>query len=718
MTNSLKRPGTWFSGKNKPGLLGGQDAAAAQEWWIKPALTLALVASFPGAAVGFLLIGVPLSRRYVRGRWMLLVTAVGLLMLRSQGGLAEVGPHIRASYRRLYDELQGETVSPAMAVAHFFGTHLPVDLTVGGLMLGSYLGFLNYRTPAWRKPEPKTTLIEWLRRRRNVAALEAAAIDSDSGAALGVDERTGHLVTVDDTSLARHCLVVGGVGSGKSSSSMRILGNRIRRGQPVIVADLKNSLDLPEFLQEMADRHGRPYYHWSLNGPLHYDPLRFGDPSRRKDLLIGSMEFGDGNSTIFKTVAEDYLQLAFKVADLAPSHLSTLEDITSLLDPAALANRLAPHAHARPDLWAQAREIVGDTDPVTRSGLRGLRLRLRNMATSVAGPYLSSPPIDPGTGRPRTDLLLDLRKAIGEGAVVCFSIDSSNYEEIASAVAGLLIQDLKTLSSQMRAAGNITPVQVFIDEFSSVDSVNLLGLLAKSRDAGMPVMLATQSLADLMRTEPQFVDQVLDIVGTFMIHRINTFEAADRLALLGGKIVEQKELRGVEEHNTLLAGGRSIGTATGSGRISEEEVYVINPSDVQQLATGQCFLIAKGKKAAEQSQQVRVVLERRLKSAQTLAKAAADGDGPKGCRTLPVQPALVADDPFQSSFLAGGVPEATADPELWQPTPPNIDPGHRTDALPSAAPTAGVEHWSATDNDDPGRPADLLPQDSRGRATP
>lgn len=683
MAEGTGKAGTWFSGRDKPGLLGGQEESP-EEWWLKPLLMVALVVAFPVAALLFLLVAIPMSARYVRGRWMLPFAGVGWLLLLIRGGSEKVWPAVRDAYPMLIDAAKGRNdMSKAGAIAHLLNTHLPFDLMIGGLLLGGYLWFLNYRTPQWKKPEPTASLLDRWRKRRNVASLQAAQIDSSDGATIGVDDRTGEPVTVDDTSLARHCLVVGGVGSGKTTTSKRILGNRIRRGQPVIAVDLKASLDLPEYLRAMAKRHNRPYYEWSLTGPLHYDPLRHGDPSRRKDLLIGSMEFGTGDSAIFKTVAEDYLQLAFKVGDLIPSPLSTLEDVTSLLDPTALASRLSPYALVRPDLWQQAKEILDDADPVTRSGLRGLRLRLRNMATSVAGPYLSSPPIDPSTGLPRTDLLLDLRKAVEEGAVVCFSIDSSNYEQIASSVAGLIIQDLKTLSSQMRHAGNSTPVQVFIDEFSSVDSVNILGLLAKSRDAGMPVMLATQSLADLMRNEPQFVDQVLDICGTFLVHRVNTFEAAERLALLAGKKITLKEQVGVEAFNSLMAGGRSIGTATGVGRISEEEVFVVDPTAVQQLGTGECYLIAKGKRAEDQSQRLLVVPEIPSRVAVALAKGA--GKPPAGLVTEPVQATAVADDPYQVAALTStGLPDGLDvgnDPSIWASTDPHADPAAAAGAL-------------------------------------
>lgn len=380
------------------------------------------------------------------------------------------------------------------------------------------------------------------------------------------------------------------------NTTTMLMGMRdvIRRGNGLIVVDCKGGPDVPDTVADWAARYGREFFHWTMHdislpydgpaeGPAFYDPIGRGDPSRRKDLILGSQRW---DVEYYKTVIGDYLQTLFMVRALVPARepVDTFKDVSRLLSPEALRQRATNIPRDQfPDLWMALDRIhmMGDQE---RSGINNMYARLNTITSSIAGPWLRRDP----EGKRDIDLL----RAADQGHVVVFSLDSSNYEETSALLAGLIVQDLKTVSSALRDEQAATPTHVYIDEFSAVDATNIYGLLAKARDARMPVTLATQALADLKRRDPHFDAQVVGIVSSFLIHRANHEEDARVYAGLSGLTKRMVNRMSVEQSTGHL-GALGAASATGSGYLAEEEQYRVDAGVFQELDQGQCVFFAK-----------------------------------------------------------------------------------------------------------------------------
>ncbi|MGV8910906.1 MAG: TraM recognition domain-containing protein, partial [Propionicimonas sp.] len=258
-----------------------------------------------------------------------------------------------------------------------------------------------------------------------------------------------------------------------------------------------------------------------------------------------------------------------------------------------------------------------------------------------------------------------------------------NYEDVSKLAANLIIQDLKTLSSELRKDPGAHKVNVIIDEFSATGSDNVLGLLARARDAKMPVTLATQALADLRRDNPAFLEQVLGIVNCFTIHRANTENDAEIFAGLTGKEKKFKIRMGVEQSSG-MPGSVGSGAATGQGHVEEVDEYRVMPHEIQQLKQGQMVYIANA--PDNRFMKVSVILESgeavalaRLKNTPPVAALVAevssarsqdDGEGTfAGAAAIPFD--AWSDEPSEQETAAAGVaptwdgsaqPAATAGP--------------------------------------------------------
>lgn len=468
---------------------------------------------------------------------------------------------------------------------------IPIGV-VGGLIYASYRWRLR---PEWVefdfKPSP------WEIRKGHKVANEIR-LDANTpvdGFTLGVNER-GQRVIQTDAAAALHTLVVGASGSGKTTTMLSKIRDAMKRGQGVVFIDLKGGTDIPQALSHLANRYGKKFSHWMIQGrdvtyngpdklgPSYYDPLSRGDATRRTDMIIASREWSE---IFYKQESQNYLQMLFSVIIGVPKpEVSTLSDVVSLLNPRALLSRAKPLLDnpVYADIISGIEALNDDRiSQPKRNAIEGLRSQLEVLLNSSAGQWLL---VDPNGHN------INLKEVAHKGEVVVFSLDSSQYPELSSLVANLVIQDLKTVSSELREDPSPQPMQIFIDEFSAIGSENIIGFVNKSRDAKLPVTLATQALGDLRRVNEAFLDQLIGIISSFIIHRANKEDDAMVYAGLTGKEMKKKFVQNVE-HEVGRFDTMGKGSGTGGGRIEEVEEFRVTPNEIQELRMGEMIYLSK-----------------------------------------------------------------------------------------------------------------------------
>ena len=394
---------------------------------------------------------------------------------------------------------------------------------------------------------------------------------------LGLDQVEGGPAGLYPPELQEHTLLLGATGSGKTTSLLTIIQGAADLGIPVVAIDLKGSPGFRAQLGAIADLAGRRLACWSLAGEAHWNPLARGDASELKDKLVGMEAWTEPH---YKRAAERYLQTVFTVLE-ARGQRPSIERVVALMDPRGL------NAELREIPKDLADRVAGYLDQLTdsrdqRSAIAGLATRLALLSESASGPLLA-PPTDP------TAEIVDVGDSIRAGEVCLFSLDSLRYPELAAQVAGLVIQDLKTVASELLAAGGCRAL-VAIDEFSALDGDQLLGLLARAREAEIGVLLSTQELADLAKVDPTFADQVIANTNVKLIHRQEVPESAERLAGTIGTYTEWEHTYAEHDPVAELFTG-SISTITGTRRIVEK--YKVHPNTFKNLQTGQAVLSIK-----------------------------------------------------------------------------------------------------------------------------
>lgn len=574
-----------------------------------------------------------------------------------------------------------------------------------GLLLGLYLGAgmtwwkLAYRTPEWSKVHMRRTPLQVLRGRYVASKLRHGHVRPKSGNAVGVLP-TGRLLVQTDTEAGMHTSVTGATGSGKTSVLLNLSTDVVGRHKPLIMIDMKASPEVADYLQALADANGKRLWHFVLNpgayngpsplGPAHYDPVGRGDYTRRKDLLMGAWLFQE---EYYKTEVENYLQLAFKT-DMLTNHdtnESTFARLARLLTPAYLRQMV----ESNPTVWdadehlqldrLKIMELTQNMSRESKSAIDGMSNKVQIIRSSVAGPAICADPAGVNT--------IQLYECCQGGDIVLFSLDAPQYPEQAKLIGRLIVQDLKTVESQLRRDPIGTQVHFMIDEYSKLGAENLLSLMNTCRDANMCGVLSTQGLADLRAVNDQFCDQLMGLINCHFVLRTATHSDAQYYAGLTGTERQYQEAYDIEMRSSVFA-KVGVGSATGAGRVDVVEDFRIRPSVFQDLAPLRAVYLA----AIPDSRRlypVRIV-HRHNRTATHTAPRAPIPPAPHETPAIPV------DNPHHetvSPILAGTLTDLTApapEPELASPNPPIRDQPPTPAAAPAHAdPRSLLAEWTS-----------------------
>jgi hypothetical protein len=393
-----------------------------------------------------------------------------------------------------------------------------------------------------------------------------------AGATLLGTAEGGQPIHLTDHQLSAHALILGASGAGKTTTLLTILTDQVRRGRAVVAIDMKGSPAFARELEAAAQRAGRPFRLWTLDGPEHWNPLAQGNPTELKDRLISAERWTEPH---YQRAAERYVQTVLQVWQHArPDRAPTLRNVVELMDQRRLVAML--RNVPRP-LAERVQDYLVALGSDQLSAVRGLETRLAIIAESHTGAYLEP-------GRSGT---IDLRASMGDREVVLFSLNSSRYGKLAAQVGALVVQDLTSAMGSRLEQGAADPALIVIDELSALGAEHVLSLVARGREAGIPVIAATQELADLERSARGLADQLLGIPGIKIAHRQDVPSSARTIAEIAGteRVWEQ----------TFQTGRRALlpDRDTGRGTRRQVERYRVDPDTIKTLPTGHAVLITK-----------------------------------------------------------------------------------------------------------------------------
>jgi hypothetical protein len=260
-----------------------------------------------------------------------------------------------------------------------------------------------------------------------------------------------------------------------------------------------------------------------------------------------------------------------------PDTAPTLAQLVEMMDPRRLPALLR---HAPRPFADRVQDYLAGLPPDQLSAIRGLATRLAIITEAHTGRFL-------GRGSDVGETI-DVRAALAGDQVVVFSLNSSTYGKLSAQIGALAIQDLVAAAGHRLAeppgAGQAV---IGIDEFSALDSDNIISLLARCREAGVSVLLSTQELADLDRSARGLRDQVLGSTAVKIAHRQEVPASARTIAQMAGTETVWEDSVQTTRHP--LLGLRETGR--GTRRVAER--FRVHPDEISSLPPGEAVLITK-----------------------------------------------------------------------------------------------------------------------------
>ena len=373
-----------------------------------------------------------------------------------------------------------------------------------------------------------------------------------------------------EADLARHGVVLGAAGSGKTETLLRLsyLAAKVYGWQVVFLDAKGDPATRDRFLAAM------------LHAGVEADDLR-AFPGQRYDAWRGDpralvnrlMEVSDFSEPYYREMALRVLDLATSAPGGPPR---TSADLLGLLGKPALrlAYRQQPEA--------------SEIDDLTERDVAGVANRYRAFFGALRG-------------------CLDGAWAFEDISACYLLLEGLALKAEAARLGRLFLEDFAHYAGVRKAPER--KVLLVVDEFSALESTaDAAHLFERLRSFGAAVVVSAQGYAGLGLA----ADRILDAAETLVVHRCADPE---RLIARAGTVRRVEHTRYLQARDAEPARGAARGQAAREGAVTRRETWRGRPNDVRQLPTGEAVVIAGGTAA-------RVAVERLLPSDELLAEGA------------------------------------------------------------------------------------------------
>jgi hypothetical protein len=345
--------------------------------------------------------------------------------------------------------------------------------------------------------------------------------------------------------LARHGVVVGAAGSGKTESLLRLAWIAAAAyGWQVVFLDAKGD-------PATRDRFVAAMHRAGLTpGRVHTFPAHAYDGWRgdRRALVNRLMEVTDFSEPYYREMALRVLDLAVSAPPGVPR--SSVELLERLGKPALRA------AYRRDPQGAEVEQLAP-------RDVAGVANRYRAFFGAVGAS-------------------LDGRWAFEEAAACYVLLEGLALKAEAARLGRFFLEDFAHYAAVRK--DRAAPVLLVVDEFSALESTaDAAHLFERLRSFGAAVVISTQGYAGL----GPGADRILDAAHTVVLHRSGDPE---KLIARAGTVSRLDHTRYVG-----VPAGRSGGASPGrEGTVTRRERWRVAPNDVRQLPVGEAFVISGG----------------------------------------------------------------------------------------------------------------------------
>jgi|GEM_PF-1359308 len=405
-------------------------------------------------------------------------------------------------------------------------------------------------------------------------------------------------IYISEKSRLSHVQIIGSTGRGKTESVILPWTLRdLRKGGSVIIIDGKGSPEIEErikaFSENVREVDLKCFNLNNSKGLMKINPLLSGSAEEITDRLFEALEFND--SEYYKNIQYAGCSLIIEVLKRAEKTVSFKAINELLTDDEVLRDLTLGLGKEHESLKLRVRDFLTTSQQKRKEQFSGVLAQIAPFAVGSLSEILNAEESECSI----VDLLTK-KEAFEKPTALIFSLPTLKYQQQASRIGKLLLQELAWSISEREAKGIKDFTPVFLDEFSSFVYPGFINILNKARSSGVALHLSHQSLGDLQKVSPDFATSLNTNTNVKCIFGLNDPDTADFYARHIGTKEKVKYTKRVEEKGFF----RPDFEDTGDASVRSTESYKIHPNILKSLGVGEGVLHVPRSKGSSLSEVV------------------------------------------------------------------------------------------------------------------
>lgn len=363
------------------------------------------------------------------------------------------------------------------------------------------------------------------------------------------------VLKLDDIHTARHTIVCGASGSGKTVLMAKLFQKALKSGHSILCIDPKNSDSNLEQLTAICKIYNKKLLvvSPSYTGPnaIKLNPLKDGSYNQIADRFHTSLTWSE----------EHYKKRSFAATLVAARLIKQKSEIVTFHK---LLKRIS-------SLVGEKFIMEGIQETFVESDISGIKTDLLSIITSEIGSLFCS---EDGYS------FAELRDM---NACVYIGLPVLSYPKQAPILAkvflGDMFYDVDRSTTESHRNSGLNRLSVFIDELGSILMDGIIEYVNKCRESGHEATLLFQSPSDIAKVNPHLLHQLHDSCKTYFIGGLESDESARFYGKTFGTFSTFKDTVRVDD-----------GEADKLGSRREVEEFIVNPNIFKNLKVGQFIL--------------------------------------------------------------------------------------------------------------------------------
>lgn len=425
------------------------------------------------------------------------------------------------------------------------------------------------------------------------------------GLRLGFTKDAGLPVDIDNDRCMRHLAIIGQSGVGKTVLGMNLLWQQTARGGGWLFIDAKLDKDTRDQLAYMARVFGREdeLYVMNVDDPDNshtYNPILNGDPDEIASRLLNLLPSTDNNpgSDYYKQQA-NYALTVLIGALQAANKLYTFMDLAIMLQSAAAIGKVETLVPLDSPAFMVLQVFLDTFKKKTKEGVQVDVDKLKTILGGMSGRIASFGQGKFGRVFNTTTPEIDLTDIVKNNKMCYVMLPTMGRDVAALNLGKMVLSDLRTAVAKMQALTKSErpnpQFMCFADEMGSYVMPGISKVFEQARSAGVMMISAFQTFANLGAVSPEFEEMIIGNTFTKVFYKLGSVDSATKAADLIGQ--EKKFQYSVSSSKSESNSADNLrvtpeSSSSDSGGVGESwrqsEDYRVSPDKLMQLAVGEC----------------------------------------------------------------------------------------------------------------------------------